>query len=140
MRAATTHHYEAYEEPTALPDQALTLHAQQRMAARSFSPEAVTAVLAFGRSIHTRGAEIRVIGRKEVAQYRSQGVDLRAFEGVQLVCASDGVIITMYRNRDFRRLRPHRRSRRCEAKWTKVLPSATCEASAPDYRDNTPKH
>jgi hypothetical protein len=94
------------------------------MAARSFSPEAVTAVLAFGRIIRIRGAEIRVIGRKEVAQYRSQGIDLTPFEGVQLVCARDGAIITMYRNRDFRHLRPHRRARRCSAKWTRVLPAA----------------
>jgi hypothetical protein len=99
----------------------LTLHAQKRMAARSFSAEAVTAVLAFGRSIHTRGAEVRVIGRKEVAQYRLQGINLTPFEGVQLVCSSDGAVITMYRNRDFRHLRPQRRSRRCASKWARVL-------------------
>jgi hypothetical protein len=120
MRATTTHHG-AYDEVTSLSDRVLTLHAQKRMAARSFSAEAVTAVLAFGRSIHTRGAEIRVIGRKEVAQYRLQGINLTPFEGVQLICSSDGAVITMYRNRDFRRLRPQRRSRRCASKWARVL-------------------
>ena len=38
-------------------------------------------MLAFGRSIHTRGAEIHVIGRKEVVYYQSQGIDLTPFEG-----------------------------------------------------------
>ena len=123
MRVTTVHH-EGYDENTSLHSRLLTRHAHRRMAARSLSSETVTAVLTFGRSVHARGAEIRVIGRKEIARYRPQGVDLTPFEGVQLVCAQDGTIITMYRNRDLRRLRPHKRARRCSAKWTRMQPSA----------------
>jgi Domain of unknown function (DUF4258) len=122
---ATTVHHDGYDDNTSLHNHLLTCHAQRRMAARSLSSETVAAVLAFGRSIHARGAEIHVIGRKEIAQYRPQGIDLTPFEGVQLVCARDGAIITVYRNRDLRRLRPHKRSRRCSAKWTRIQPSAT---------------
>ena len=120
----TTVHQDGYDENTPLHSLLLTYHAHRRMAARRLSSETVTAVLTFGRSIHARGAEIRVIGRKEIARYRPQGVDLTPFEGVQLVCAQDGTIITMYRNRDLRRLRPHKRARRCSAKWTRIQPSA----------------
>jgi hypothetical protein len=105
---------------TSPSDRLLTQHAHWRMTARRLSPAAITAVLTFGRSIHTRGAEIYVIGRKEVAQYQSQGIDLTPFEGVQLVCARDGAIITMYRNRDLRCLRPQKRARRCSVKWAKA--------------------
>jgi hypothetical protein len=100
---------------------ALTYHAQQRMTARNLSHQAVTAALAFGRSIHTRGAEIHVIGRKEVKQYLPHGIDLSPFEGVQLVCAPDGAILTVYRNRDFRRLRPRTRLRQRCAKTMRQL-------------------
>jgi hypothetical protein len=121
---ATAVHQDGYDDSTPLHRRLLTHHAHKRMAARRVSSETVTAVLAFGRSIHARGAEIHVIGRKEIAQYRLQGIDLTPFEGIQLVCGRDGTIITMYRNRDLRRLRPHKRSRRCSAKWTRIQPSA----------------
>jgi len=109
---------------TADHSQPLTQHAHTRMTTRNLSPEAIAATLDFGRSIHTRGAEIYVIGRKEVEQYRQRGIDLSSFEGVQLVCAADGAILTVYRNRDFRRLRPRSRPwRRC-SKWVKQLQPA----------------
>jgi hypothetical protein len=99
----------------------LTNHAQQRMTARSLSHEAIFAAMTFGRSIHTRGADIQVIGRKEVQQYRQHGINLAPFEGVQLVCAPDGAVLTVYRNRDFRRLRPRSRLRRRQAKMLRQL-------------------
>jgi hypothetical protein len=120
----TIAHNGVYDEDAPLHNRLLTRHAHRRMAARSLSQAAVTAVLAFGRSIHTRGAEIHVIGRKEVVYYQSQGIDLTPFEGVQLVCSRDGTILTMYRNRDLRRLRPQRRARRCSSKWTRTLHDA----------------
>jgi hypothetical protein len=67
---------------------------------------AVEAALRFGRVAHVRGGQIHAIGRKEVARYRQAGIDLTRYEGVQVVCAPDGAILTVYRNRDFRRLRP----------------------------------
>jgi hypothetical protein len=73
------------------------------------------AALAYGRRVHVRGATIRAIGRREVARYRSHGIDLAMYEGVQVVCGSDGAVLTAYRNRDFRGLRPRRcRLRRTE--------------------------
>jgi hypothetical protein len=89
----------------------LTDHATERLDARRISREAIFAVLDFGREVHTRGAVIHVIGRKEVKQYRRKGVDLSDFEGIHAVCSKDGAIMTVYRNHNLRSLRPFARLR-----------------------------
>jgi hypothetical protein len=76
------------------------------MTARRIPARAIGAALAYGRRAHVRGATIRAIGRREVARYRAQGIDLARYEGVQVVCGHDGAVLTAYRNRDFRGLRP----------------------------------
>jgi hypothetical protein len=65
----------------------------------------VDVVLEYGRRVFTRGAIIYAIGRKEVARYRYEGLDLSNCEGVQVVCLMDGTVLTVYRNHDFRGLR-----------------------------------
>lgn len=89
----------------------LTEHARQRMSARRLPEAAVKAALDHGRVEHVRGAAIHAIGRKEISRCRRQGIDLSPFDGVQVVCSPDGVVLTAYRNRDFRGLRPQRRRR-----------------------------
>jgi hypothetical protein len=94
-------------------DRLLTRHALERMCKRRLSEDALGMVLAYGRSVRVRGAEICAIGRREVARYRRDGIDLAQFEGIQAVCSHDGPVITAYRNRDFTRLRDKtRRGRR----------------------------
>ena len=66
-------------------DYALTRHALQRMGTRGFSATDVNLVLAYGRKIHTRGAMIYVVGRKEIVECSSYGVDLSSLDGVQVV-------------------------------------------------------
>ena len=83
-----------------------TKHADLRANARRLSRQAVLAVLEFGRRVHTRGAMICAIGRREVSRFALRGIDLSEFEGIQVVCDPDGTLITVYRNRDFSRLRP----------------------------------
>lgn len=95
----------------------LTRHAWERMSGRGLSPAAVRLVLNFGRTFHIRGATIYVVGRKEVERYRSDGHELSSVEGVQVVCTERGAILTVYRNRDLRGLRPRsRRTRRRRAR------------------------
>jgi hypothetical protein len=84
----------------------LTDHARRRMRKRGLSEEALVLTLLFGRSVWTRGAQIFAIGHQEVRHFAKQGLDLSAHEGVQVVCAPNGAILTVYRNRDFRGLRP----------------------------------
>jgi hypothetical protein len=88
----------------------LTRHAWERMSGRRLSPTAIRLVLLYGRAAHVRGATIYVIGRKEVERYGREGIALESLEGVQVVCSDADAILTVYRNRDLRGLRP--RSRR----------------------------
>lgn len=93
-------------EPQACHAHILTNHALMRMSARYIPAGAIEAALLHGRTFHVRGAEIHVIGRKEVLRHRKSGIDLADYEGTQVVCDPDGaVVVTAYKNRDFRGLR-----------------------------------
>ena len=63
--------------------------------------DAVVAALEFGRQVRARGAEIFVLGRRDIARARRVGVDLSDLEGVQVICAPNGgPVLTCYRNRN----------------------------------------
>jgi hypothetical protein len=68
----------------------LTQHALDQVDARGLSREAVGYALAYGRSAWTRGGRSFAIGRREVARAERVGLNLRAFEGVQVVTVPDG--------------------------------------------------
>jgi len=86
--------------------QEMTYHARKRMNSRNITQQAIDAVFKYGRRIFTRGAIILAIGRKEVARYlKKEGVELKQYEGIQIVCGSDLSVITVYRNHDFSSLR-----------------------------------
>lgn len=89
-------------------------HALERMSRRRVSPDEVDTVLALGRRVHTRGAVIRVVGRRELERVAEVGADLDRLNGLHIVCSTDETtILTVYRNHDFRDLRPrYRRKRR----------------------------
>ena len=87
----------------------ITPHARMRMTARQISEAALSAVMEYGRVAYVRGAKIHVVGRREVAAFLRKGVDLADFEGIHVVCSTDGAVMTTYRNRDFRGLRPRGR-------------------------------
>lgn len=89
--------------------QVITTHARMRMSARRISEAALSAVMEYGRVVYVRGAKIYVIGRKEVATFIRKGVDLADFESIHVVCSPAGEVMTTYRNRDFRGLRPRGR-------------------------------
>ncbi len=90
----------------------LTDHARMRMDARRIPTVAVELAFLFGRERHVKGATYFVIGRKEVERHRGAGVELGRFEGIQVVCAEDEAVVTVYRNRDFSGLRPRGSERR----------------------------
>ena len=84
----------------------LTEHARIRLTSRRIPTAAVEMALLFGREKYVRGATLYAIGRREVERCGETGVDLKSYEGIQVVCAEDHVVVTAYRNRDFRGLRP----------------------------------
>ena len=78
----------------------LTNHAAIRMQQRGISRSALQTVLDFGRRIYAKGLTFYVVGHKEVALYADRGVNLSNFEGLQVLVAADGVVVTTYRSRD----------------------------------------
>ena len=94
---------------TDFQDYAFTHHALQRMSMRRVPSSKVNLVLTYGRKTHTRGAIIYVIGKKEISQCAAFGIDLSELDGLQVVCSNEGAVITVYRNRDLRGLRPRQR-------------------------------
>ena len=93
------------------PVHRISWHAKTQMDARSLSADALCSAVKYGRTSWTRGARIYAIGRKEVRHYRRQGIDLSRFEGIHVVESAEGTVITVYRNRDLRGLRPDKRPR-----------------------------
>ena len=90
----------------------LTEHARMRLDARRIPATAVEMALLFGRERRLNGATFFAIGRREVERFTGTGVDLRRYEGIHVVCAEADVVVTAYRNRDFRGLRPRSYRRR----------------------------
>jgi predicted amino acid dehydrogenase len=75
-------------------------HALTRISARRLTLDGIELVQQFGREVFTRGAVYQFIGRKEVETYAAQA-DLSELEGVHVLLAHDGTVITAYRNRAF---------------------------------------
>jgi hypothetical protein len=90
----------------------LTDHAAERMNSRGLPLDAVAAAITYGRVVHIRGADIHAIGWRDVEWWHEHdGIDLARYEGVQVVCSPEGVVLTVYRNRDFSGLRVRQRRR-----------------------------
>ena len=97
--------------PPSLLPLSLTDHAAIRMQQRGISRSALQTVLDFGRRIHAKGLTFYVVGRKEVALYADRGVNLSNFEGLQVLVAADGVVVTTYRSRDLHAIKVQARGR-----------------------------
>jgi hypothetical protein len=91
----------------------LSQHAEMRMSQRAIDLEQVQLVLSYGRLIHSRRARYYVMGRKEIERLEKKGLDVGGLENIQVVVAEkSNLILTVYRNKDFRQIRPrHRRER-----------------------------
>jgi hypothetical protein len=73
-----------------------------RMASRGIRADHVELALEYGRTYYARGAVIKVIGRKEIRQ-NAAVMELRWLEGLHAICNRQGGVITVYRNRRFRK-------------------------------------
>lgn len=83
----------------------MTRHARQRRDARRITDAGIEAALTWGRTWHHDGYIFHRIDRRTVTRARRQGADLGAFEGVLVVEGPDGAIVTVFRNREGRRVR-----------------------------------
>lgn len=82
----------------------MTRHARERGRERDIPDDVVELVLEYGRRSFTRGAAIYCVGRKEVERFGE--VDLSTANGVHVVVARCGRILTVYRNHDLSGIRP----------------------------------
>ena len=90
----------------------LSLHARDRSRSRGIPTEAIDAVVEFGKHRAIRGADVYTLGWREVRFHAQNGVDLSRWDGIEVVCAHDGRILTVYRNRNPRALRDRATPRR----------------------------
>jgi hypothetical protein len=81
-------------------------HAELRESQRGISPKKILLAYKFGRIIHARRATYYVIGIKEIDKYGLIEPELKAMNGVQLVTSLNGTLLTVYRNKDLRKIRP----------------------------------
>ncbi len=96
---------DGFEKAPSSSENLFTRHARIRMTGRRLSEREVTMVMDFGRRLHGRGAQIYVVGRKEIIRYRRDGIDLSALEGIHVVCSRLGRVLTTYRNRELSGIR-----------------------------------
>jgi hypothetical protein len=91
----------------------LSFHAEKRMYQRSITLDQIQKVLEYGRMIHSRRARFYVIGHKEIKRMEILGLDVVGLENIQVVVdEKSSLILTTYKNKDFRQIRPkHRRER-----------------------------
>jgi hypothetical protein len=91
----------------------LTTHASKQMNFRGISERKITQVIRYGRLVFSKGAEIYVMGQKEIQACARMDIDAKELHGIHVVCSTDnGVVITAYRNTSLRKLKPNRRGRR----------------------------
>lgn len=93
---------------------AMTTHAFVRMQQRGICSAGVQAAVVYGRRIRAKGVTFCVLGRKEVERQAERGVDLHAFEGLQVLLSRDNAVVTVYRSRNLHAIRvtPRRRNHR----------------------------
>lgn len=78
----------------------LTRHARRRGARRNVAPDAVEYVLAHGRMVRRTGVMFYFLGWRDIPTCDRCASWATRLEGVTVVVAPDGGVITVYRNRD----------------------------------------
>ncbi|MDO6718693.1 hypothetical protein Q4575_04735 [Psychrosphaera sp. 1_MG-2023] len=87
-----------------------SLHAQIREGQRGISQKQVLLAYRYGRIIHARRAVYHVVGKKEIEKYGDIEPDLKNMNGVQLVMSANGTVLTAFKNKDLRKVRPYKHS------------------------------
>ena len=85
---------------------------------RGVTRAAVELTLSYGRQTYVRGARYYSIGRKEIRRHRERCPEMARHEGLHVVTQANGTILTVYKNRGFRVLRPTPRIQWANAGWS----------------------
>ena len=83
----------------------LSVHAYKRRTQRGIQQQYIAHLLRFGRKKFHRHAIYYSIGQKEINKYAYLCPALKNMNGMHLITAINGTIMTIFRNRDFRLLK-----------------------------------
>ncbi|GHF02064.1 hypothetical protein [Thalassotalea profundi] len=89
-----------------LPELTNSQHAKIRKTQRGISHKQMVLAYQYGRVIHSRRAVYHVIGNKEIEKFGSIEPELKNMNGIQLVMSANGTVLTAFRNKDLRKVRP----------------------------------
>ena len=79
----------------------LSFHAVKRSKQRGIAHQHIAHLLRFGRKRYQNNAVYYSIGNKEIKKYAQMCSELKNMNGMHLVTALNGQVITLFRNRDF---------------------------------------
>ena len=117
---------------TAQPEAWLSGHAQRRAAQRNLALDAVRYVMTYGREYHRTGVTFFVLRRRDIPREDLRLSGVARLEGAVALVASDGGVITLYRNpaaaRAILRKMKYRMSRK------ERQPRQECEVSGDGWR------
>lgn len=80
-------------------------HAYKRKTQRGFKDSCISHILRFGRKHYQNNAIYYSIGKKEISKYSTICPDLKQMNGMHLITALNGTVITLFRNHNFRILK-----------------------------------
>lgn len=83
----------------------LSVHAYKRRLQRGIQQQHIAHLLRFGRKKFHRHALYYSIGQKEINRYADICPAIKNMNGMHLVTALNGKVLTIFRNRDFRHLK-----------------------------------
>ena len=119
---------EATEGEPARDVVSFTWHARRRGARRNVAPDAVEYVLAYGQMVQRTGVTFFFLGRRDIPRCDRCASWASRLEGVIVVVAPDGGVITVYRNRHGLRSI----TRKMKYRLFEQQPHADCETLAHD--------
>jgi hypothetical protein len=81
-----------------IPNITNSSHSELRRYQRGISKKHVVLAYKYGRVIYAKNAKYYVIGLKEISCYIDIEPELKSINGVQVVIAKNGTILTVYKN------------------------------------------
>ena len=98
MRACSRRFATSTSAWQAQPEMRMTGHARRRAAQRNLAQDAVRYVMTYGRECHRTGVTFVVLRRRDIPREDLRLPWVARLEGSVALVASDGAVITLYRN------------------------------------------
>lgn len=87
----------------------MTPHALRRAQQRAACIDAIDAAIDYGTCYRQKGRIAYFLGRRAVEDAAKRGIDLGSFEGLAVIVAEDGAIVTVIKTTETKKLRSIRR-------------------------------